>query len=376
LAATELYSEAVGHKNGNRVAFIDSLRAIAAGAVLLQHIAGRLIRADVSGVAYWNAVFVHAFDAGRFGVGVFFIVSGYVVPFSLKGEHAIPEFVIKRFFRLYPVYWVSMIGGIAVLVWHKHLTIPVQLILANASMLEMALGVPVLLGPYWTLIIELAFYFACACLFALGKLRSLHIAVIGMGVCLALCLGLAAVSLVTGHYLRANLPFNMALMFYGLIIRRIDDGGIAQGGRILSVCTFVLAAVAAAVLLGAPDRSNPMFTPVSFLSGYLAAIVVFHAIRMRGRGSSPVLVWLAAISYPVYLCHEIVLLFLEDYIGKDAGLAAQLAFFAVALAIVLLIGAACHRWIEQPSISLGRELTRTWRQSWAKRSTLKPDSGI
>ena len=211
--------------SGKHIGFIDTLRALAAMTVLLQHIADRMIFAKVAGSEIWQGLFVTLFDAGRFGVGIFFIVSGYVVPFSIREPNAVKAFVVGRFFRLYPVYWLSLLGGFIVISYYKQVSIPASHLLANATMLEMAMGIPVLLGPYWTLIIELAFYAACVVLYMSGLLRSARAAWATMAACLLLSLTLAVVGYVTGTYLRANLLFNLSLMFYGLAVRHADERG-------------------------------------------------------------------------------------------------------------------------------------------------------
>ena len=55
-------------------------------------------------------------DVGRLGVIIFFAISGFVICRSFGGprEGAGKRFVIRRLCRLYPAYWVSMLGGILV----------------------------------------------------------------------------------------------------------------------------------------------------------------------------------------------------------------------------------------------------------------------
>lgn len=340
------------------IVFIDNLRAIAATTVLLQHIADRMIFAKVVGVDIWHATFVSMFDAGRFGVGVFFIVSGYVVPFSIREPNAVKTFLVGRFFRLYPVYWLSMLGGLAVITLYKGVPVPLSHVLANATMAEMAMGIPVLLGPYWTLIIELTFYTACVGLYMSGLLRSSRAAWAALAACLLLSLTLAIVGYVTEKYLRANLLFNISLMFFGLAIRHADERADEKGEKSVWLGGLLLAISATVVLFTAPDRNNPMFTPQSFLFGYLAAIAMFLFVRARRPAPSAILVWLAAISYPVYLFHEIFLILLEDRLGHGAGIGMQVLFTASVAALTLLSAHLAHRWLEKPAMDLGRRIAK------------------
>ena len=49
-------------------------------------------------------------NIGRFGVVAFFLVSGYIIPFSLERGGSVRRFAVGRFFRLYPLYWVSLVA--------------------------------------------------------------------------------------------------------------------------------------------------------------------------------------------------------------------------------------------------------------------------
>ena len=44
---------------------------------------------------------------GVFGVTIFFIISGFVIPLSIE-KYNIKTFFLKRFFRLYPTYFLSL----------------------------------------------------------------------------------------------------------------------------------------------------------------------------------------------------------------------------------------------------------------------------
>src|SRR6266540_1012136 len=49
------------------------------------------------------------FDLGKYAVIVFFMISGFLIPSTLETKNAsLRQFVVTRFFRLYPAYWLSM----------------------------------------------------------------------------------------------------------------------------------------------------------------------------------------------------------------------------------------------------------------------------
>lgn len=94
-----------------RLENIDGLRAIAALSVLVQHMFGDMLRhsgVESTPLYPYTSAWVHHFDLGRFGVVLFFLISGFVVPFSIKGNKPLRRFAISRFFRLYPALWLAL----------------------------------------------------------------------------------------------------------------------------------------------------------------------------------------------------------------------------------------------------------------------------
>ena len=67
----------------------------------------------------WVHELTKPINAGRLGVVLFFAISGFVIPFSIKLAHRYPvrEFLLTRFFRLYPAYWLSIPLGVITTYW-------------------------------------------------------------------------------------------------------------------------------------------------------------------------------------------------------------------------------------------------------------------
>src|SRR3954462_12603048 len=79
-----------------RLAWLDLLRGVAALVVALHH------------VTYYftprmRARMVDLVDPGLYGVRVFFLVSGYIVPASLERHGRVRGFWISRLTRIYPL---------------------------------------------------------------------------------------------------------------------------------------------------------------------------------------------------------------------------------------------------------------------------------
>lgn len=138
---------------------LDLLRFIAALAVLFYHYTFASNR--MMGTPYFGIDVLTRY--GYLGVDAFFMISGYVV--LMSSMHKTPKyFVISRFTRLYPAYWICCPLTFAFLYFGNiHLQgsgpITFKLLAVNLTMFQEFLGKENLNGVFWTLTYELGFYF-------------------------------------------------------------------------------------------------------------------------------------------------------------------------------------------------------------------------
>ncbi|WP_412737762.1 acyltransferase family protein [Krasilnikovia sp. MM14-A1259] len=324
-----------------RITFLEGVRGIAAAAVVIQH----LFAENFAGYRAWTHDHV---DLGRVGVVAFFLVSGYVIPLSLAGQ-TLPAFAIRRYFRLYPVYWLAFgIFVVVELVDRGSLagaTLPV--IVLNVLMLHGLLGAVSLLPPAWTLSIELLYYVQSAAAKARRLLdASVHLGWAWLAFYLLLCIG----ERVTGKDFPTTLPMLLFVASLGHAIHLRD----AVGRR---VCDAMLVAGAIVVPLGAyigvdGDGEWPPFT---YSSSFLAGLALFGAFYLlRGRGMARPLIFLGGISYAVYLMHPILM---EVFRGLHGFVSV-----GVNAAAVLVLAYLMHRFVEKPSIDVGRRASARFKR--------------
>src|SRR4051794_11550923 len=100
---------------GGRFAHVDALRAIAALLVVWTH-AAEIFGRVPGGSWLWTVA--RDYDFGRIGVVAFFGVSGFLVPRTIDPAQpqAARNFIVRRFFRLYPAFWLSVPLGL-ITVW-------------------------------------------------------------------------------------------------------------------------------------------------------------------------------------------------------------------------------------------------------------------
>ena len=149
-----------GTESHKRFQELDALRGLAAFAVVLYHYTSRYDR--IYGYPGGSPLELHF---GKFGVELFFMISGFVIFMSLKklrpGYPGCLDFAISRFSRLYPAFWAAMGLTFAALssFYLPGRDVGLAALPANATMIPGILNVPMVDGVYWTLEKELLFYF-------------------------------------------------------------------------------------------------------------------------------------------------------------------------------------------------------------------------
>ena len=109
------------------------------------------------GVSYYFAP-SFSFPLGRYGVDLFFVISGFVIFMTLNRSANIRAFAVSRFARLYPVFWTAVGIAVAARALDGKLRMSSGDILANLTMVPELFGAPFVDGVYWTLFYELIFY--------------------------------------------------------------------------------------------------------------------------------------------------------------------------------------------------------------------------
>jgi peptidoglycan/LPS O-acetylase OafA/YrhL len=346
-----------------RFGYIDSLRGIAALLVIYLHLADWFLRNEpnLGSFDHWSFVaLTDVIDIGKVGVIVFFAISGYVIPFSLmrRTDHAVPRFVISRFFRLYPAYWLSLPAGLIILVVVAHQHIDAPLVVANATMLQQFFGIENVLGIYWTLQIELIFYALCIGLFVIGLLQKTKFIFSASVIFLAFALVLSAVRFYSGMKLPVVVPLSLAVMFWGMIRRQADDGERTAVKADVALL-IVLAVVIPLVSFLAYNRDYGYNeTWYRYTISYGVAIALFALCTSRVRINFPGMRHLGRISYSIYLfgpvAEQIILLSLLPRLGLGHG--AHL-YIGITMVLAVAMAAVIYRFVEAPSIAFGRRIS-------------------
>ncbi|KVL21535.1 acyltransferase family protein [Burkholderia sp. MSMB1826] len=362
-----------------RLDHIDAMRAVAVLLVIWTHYAERFVA--LAGAQQWLDTLQRSVNFGRIGVVVFFGISGLLIPVSLRGPAGAGtrRFLIRRFLRLYPAFWLSIPIGCVVFWTLFGKPVSAALLIANATMIPTAFGQEPVMGHYWTLETELYFYGLCLVLFwwgGLHRMRDLSLA----------CIGLCAVFVTTvalhvfpddtlGQY--KAMPYHLAIMFWGACFRQAYDrprdtlrvgwgrgehAGIALTYR--CVAGLLTAMIVGVALVGAANdwcHHNVDHLPSSL--AYVVGVAIFVAMATVLKVRARAMAKLGEVSYSIYLFHAIPLFgfywLCEHYrwTGWPLGI-----YMIVPVVPLIALSYLSYRYCEAPCVRLAHRLTASRRR--------------
>ncbi|MGG2576042.1 acyltransferase family protein [Pseudomonas aeruginosa] len=351
-----------------RFSHIDSMRGVAALLVVWMHTSEEFVKRATA--SFQDDLFNIAslLDFGRLGVVLFFAISGFVIPASLNGDRgtACRQFVIKRFFRLFPLYWLSIPIGLWACwaIWGKEASLAT--ILWNLTMVQEAAGYRSIIGLYWTLQTELVFYGLCVLLFLTGLLRSAF-ALAGLVLLfsaihlLPWCLGMLGITLpVTVSPSLAFLSLHLGVMCWGALFRMWYDDRklhvLAKAAVVGYVGCWALLACYALRYHYLVGENYPL---MRFVMPYFLGVFLFALLASVVRIRMAFLVWLGTISYSLYLLHPIAMNLLLWFVDTGAWWAQKWSLGAYMLCTVglsIVLSAATYRLVEKPTMRIGGAL--------------------
>lgn len=361
-----------------RLRYVDALRGIAALLVLWMHVANgyhALGPAPMRG-SWLNDIFA-SIDIGRIGVVVFFLISGFVVPFSIHAGSAAPVrgFAIRRFFRLFPAYWLSVPLAAFAFFWAVGSPFSARELLVNLTLLQDLVGVRPAEGVYWTLLVELVFYALCVALLLGRSLFSARrIALIAAALAMAhlfamfmYWLGKPVASVALSFW-----PLNLSVMLFGTLYRLHATGERDAAASLIMKTLGIFYAVA--LPFGAMLAVHKMPT---YTIAYALGFIVFVAGTRVVRIATPLTDGLGRISYSIYLLHpivaELIYLWLLRQPVASAWRTQHLAVYLAAVTALTLCAAAfAYRFVEAPAIRLGHRLAARRERAGAHEGAAMP----
>jgi peptidoglycan/LPS O-acetylase OafA/YrhL len=394
-----------------RLAWLDALRGFAALCVVFDH-GSTLLLLPARDLLY------HWLNFGQYGVFVFFLVSGYIVPASLERKGSVRSFWISRAFRLYPMYAVALIGsaiayqtGYGTISGAEHS--PLSSVASWLLMLPNVLAGPNVPNVTWTLSYEMVFYLLLAALFgwkihrpsggyalgcaiaavALGGVLPMAVltrwsrhagqgpllldvtadAVIIAGIALAVTsrrlpgtigatvAALAGLTLVT---VNQGYPYPwsgftiLALMFTGTLIYRAERSQVNKLAAAWIAAAVLVLTITAGLWHGAAYGRQWETQWVTSIAG--AAVTFAIGMAVKNRKIPRFVAWLGLISYSVYLLHPLIFNAYRAVpaLHRSHATGTQVLLAVAITAVIIATSAITYYLVERPMQRLGRRVAK------------------
>lgn len=309
---------------------------------------------------------------GWIGVEIFFVISGLVIANSAWGASA-RQFATGRFLRLYPTAWCAALISYPFFLMGQERTGHGLLPLVGSVTL---LRKPFLATAYWTLPIEIAFYFVVflmLCFHRIERIQGLAILLILWSTPWSIALMLNARGIVHWDWLAVGYgAVNMWLYRYGtyfglgILIWLFKEKRITTAGMIAAGWALLLAPME---IYARAVQLQPLYTPstsvfeslwkdttvsanVGFFVGFAAIVLSLRCNRLFPANAAvrKTVRSLGLMTYPFYLLHQNLgdrtLRWMEKTsLPRPLGLAAAIVFVAAVSYLIAAFGEPALRGV-------------------------------
>ncbi len=330
--------------NSKRILELDALRAIAALNLLLFHFT-------------WVYVAKYGFESplgfcmpyGKYGVQLFFMLSGFVNAFTLLRKLPSPkDFTAGRIIRIVPSFWLVVTMNVFLLSLFPMLQQDVTpaKTLANMTVMPQLFGQVCMEPVSWTLMIEVLFYGFLLFLLFTGRLAKplFSVVMVALMVCIVGGLGnqyiqnnysTTSLASISGFIERVMILRWFPLFAMGILLNEIK---CKRGEFKLNAFGILLAGFAFHVI-DVKDH-NPAATGVLFVLLTLCAYGKLPVLRFKP------LLFIGSISYSLYLFHNNIGTVFMSWL-ESIGVPSLVAFLAT-FALVVWLSAQITFRFEQP----------------------------
>ena len=303
----------------NRLGALDALRGLAAVWVAMYHFSYNWqseYQFPTAGLLTWVAQY------GYLAVQLFFVISGFVIPFSLdRSNFQISQygrFLTKRVFRLHPLYLIN------VAVCSFIMTLPAGWsdVWPHFFYLNDVMGRNWYLQIYWTLALEIQYAFAIPLIFPLLIHSSKPVRWITLATFLATSL-LVKSSVWFTHYAGF---YALGMLVFWKFTKRENWIGLLLG---IAACTYVILETHG--------------------TKHLTLGLVTVAVILFGRGGGRFFTWLAEVSYAMYLFHILIGHRILAYaVTQPRNVWLDTGWVLIAIGVSLAAAWLIHKFIEMP----------------------------
>ena len=323
-------------KDRNKIAIIETIRGLAALSVCLFHF-GKANIEFLGNTMWYPKITTH----GWLGVEAFFVLSGFIIPYSLvKSSYTIKKFFkffAKRCLRIEPPYLISIL--LVILLGYISTLFPgfkgaafsfnFWQFISHLAYLPEHFGFDWLLPVYWTLEAEFHYYILIGLFLPLLWKNKF-----------SLFSGFA-VALAASFFIPLYVFSYMPLFVMGIAVCAFRTGKIGQ----FESWVVIIAAVSVSLI-----RGQDYFMP---LTGAITALLICYA-EFKTKATE----FLGKISYSLYLLHIPVGSRIINLGGRYANTEWKIwAVLLIALLVTMIVSWIFYKLVEYPSQMLSKRIT-------------------
>tara|TARA_B100000809_G_C15066652_1_gene504423 strand:- start:212 stop:1201 length:990 start_codon:yes stop_codon:yes gene_type:complete len=308
---------------------LDSLRGIAAFSVMICHYT------HVYNVFYpYNYKDYFGFEIGGRAVELFFILSGFVIFFSIQGIQSSRQFLLQRFIRLFPTYWVCLTLTFTTVYFFglPGLEVSWKEALIGFTMVPQLFGVQKVDYSYWTLVPELFFYLVIS-LVIITKTKN-RILEIG-----AFWLILSFIHIYIFHIKGLGLVLLLdyfPFFFSGILFFELKAN---KSNRIVWVLLFLSYLIGLGRYIHKPDEM--------ILMTLIYVTYLIFVLKNLSFLENRVLIFIGKISYALYLIHQFVGYVILNHVRMYFD---SMIVIIVPIIVSIILATIITFYIEQPTI--------------------------
>ncbi len=359
---------------------IDGLRGLAALAVVLFHLNEALVHT----YGPWAPGFIASIlGHGYLGVDAFFVISGFVITYSVRNADLsfgfIGRFALRRSIRLDPPYWAAMALEIAFIWLGLRMALTVTPLPSARQVFSHFLYAQDLLGYggiiiiFWTLCFEIQFYLGLILLLAihrrlqesLGRPAARRVAVLALS-----ALFLYSV-MARYHAFGVSAHPGFAVLRWFQFFMGVCVWWVVSGKTSWYALAGMWLVTGAIVII----EQQPLY---ELLAVTVSAMLwwSYQRDKMASFLSSRPLLFLGGISYSLYLFHSTIGWRFVRASGLllEADTARPIVWLVFGAAVAICVGTAWIAWalVERPSMRFSRRFSLS---SWRARK-LRPTSPV
>lgn len=294
--------------------------------------------------------FLPGFNYGPFGVAIFFMISGFVIPFSCE-KRSSTSFLKARFLRIYIPYSIALLISLLFVYltsryyWHTDYKISLVELITNITLTNSLFGIKSIDIINWSLSIEVKFYIFCCIIIKYIRSGSFKPFVL---------LGLASVLFnFLHHKTSSELPLELMFITYmsiGVLFNYLMTGRIKKTNFCIML---IIQLFFFSCSMYFSTRSTGFFIEV--MSATYGILIFGLCFIFRDKFKEKVyLSRISSITYPVYILHFIIGLgLIKIFINEGVS---YLTSVLLSLLLVFFIASIMHIFVEKKSIALGRSL--------------------